>query len=76
MRLGTEEVPLPKDIDEFREEMRGFTELLKSIVENPEVLAEFDDIQIAWIMEHLEMLVVESRDLSEKIQKLIEKPES
>lgn len=67
---------MPKDIDEFREEMRGFTELLKSIVENPEVLAEFDDIQIAWIMEHLEMLVVESRDLSEKIQKLIEKPES
>jgi len=67
---------MTKEIDEFREGMRGFTELLKNIVENPEVLMEFDDVQIAWIMEHLELLVEESRDLADKIQKLIEKPES
>lgn len=67
---------MTKEIDEFREGIRDFTELLKNIVENPDILMEFDDVQIAWIMEHLELLVEESRDLAEKIQKLIDEPKN
>lgn len=61
------------NIEELRESVREFTEFLKQVVENPNIILQFDPIQVAWFMEHLELLTEESKDLAAKIQEMLDK---
>lgn len=62
-----------QNIDELRESVREFTEYLKQVVANPEIVLQFDPVQVAWFMEHLEMLAAESKELAADIQEMLNK---
>jgi pterin-4a-carbinolamine dehydratase len=61
------------NIDELREAIREFTMFMRQVVANPEIILQFDPVEIAWVMEHLELLNEESKDLAKRIQEMIDK---
>jgi ubiquinone biosynthesis protein UbiJ len=60
-------------IDEIRESVREFTMFMRQVVANPGIILQFDPVEIAWFMEHLELLNEESKDLAKRIQEMIDK---
>jgi hypothetical protein len=61
-----------EEIQRAKEAIAEMTATLKDLVEHPERLDEMTPQEIAWLKEHFEMLIEETKKLQDRLQKLIQ----
>ena len=64
-------IPEPPDLNVIREAIRNLTEMFKELVEHPEIIDSWEPAQRAWMAEHIELLMEDTKGLRDDIEKLL-----
>lgn len=64
--------PNTEEVKRAKEALAEMTELCKMLVEHPEIIATYDEVQLAWIHEHFELVIEETKKLQTRVERLIQ----